>query len=158
MIKLVKAFDGKSKAIQFKIADDFNNKVIDESLNVFDLVQKYCADLASVGDGLSKKVNAAGVICYHCNKPGHTKPECLDRDKPAHPDAKHSSKGDTGDRQRSRSKVCNHCKKPGHSRDSCPHYLNMKEKEKKKPAGASPEGVAMQVADNSRAENSTGLT
>lgn len=158
MIKLMKAFDGKSKAIQFKIADDFNNKVIDESLNVFDLVQKYCADLASVGDGLSKKVNYGGVICYHCNKPGHTKPNCPDRDKPAHPDAKHSKPKDGKGNRNTRPKVCNHCKKSGHSKDSCPHYLNMKDKEKKKTAGAPSEGTVMQAVNNSQAENQTGLT
>lgn len=49
--KLMRAFDGKSKTIQFKIAEDFNQlDMNDPNINLYDMVQGYCADLAAVGD------------------------------------------------------------------------------------------------------------
>ena len=49
MSRVMKAFDGKSKTTQHKIAADINSRDIDH-LNFFDLIHGYCSDLASVGD------------------------------------------------------------------------------------------------------------
>ena len=49
MTRVMKAFDGKSKTTQHKIAQHLNNNDL-ESLSFFDLIHSYCSDLASVGD------------------------------------------------------------------------------------------------------------
>ena len=48
--RIMKSFDGKSKSLQYKIAQDINAKKNDEDNNIFDMIQGYCADVASVGD------------------------------------------------------------------------------------------------------------
>ena len=41
--QLMKAFDGKSKTVQFKIADDSNKMDLDDpNINLYGLVQGYC--------------------------------------------------------------------------------------------------------------------
>ena len=43
MCQLMKAFDGKSKTVQFKIADDSNKMDLDDpNINLYGLVQGYC--------------------------------------------------------------------------------------------------------------------
>ena len=86
MCNLMRAFDGKSKAIQFHIVEDFNNLLIDDNLNVHDLVQKYCSMWAIVGDGTSTVAVAQDqssppaadnvTICHHCGVEGHKRPDC----------------------------------------------------------------------------------
>ena len=47
----MKSFEGKSKAVQFKIAEDSNKMDVNSpEVNLYDMVQGYCADLATVGD------------------------------------------------------------------------------------------------------------
>ena len=78
----MKAFDGKSKTVQFKIADDRNKTDLDDpNINLYDLVQGYCADLAtymtlyiSVGDSKPHAVGA--VICTVCQSEIHDSTEC----------------------------------------------------------------------------------
>ena len=75
LMRVMRSFDGKSKTIQYKIADDINNKVVDENLNVFDLIQSYCSDMASMGDN---KLNVVkNVKCTLCKKTGHEKKDCF---------------------------------------------------------------------------------
>ena len=51
LTRLMKAFEGKSKTVQYKIADIINlGQTIDESLNLFDIIQSICSDIATVGD------------------------------------------------------------------------------------------------------------
>ena len=51
MARTVKSFEGKSKTVQYKIAEIFNSGVaIDETLNLYDIVQSVCTDIATVGD------------------------------------------------------------------------------------------------------------
>jgi hypothetical protein len=51
MVQLMKSFEGKSKTVQFKIAEDFNKMDVNSpEINLYDMVQGYCADLATVGD------------------------------------------------------------------------------------------------------------
>ena len=84
LCRLMRAFDGKSRNLQYKIAEDFNECQIEQA-NIYDLLQKYCSFLASVGDGTSRPVNTA--VCHHCNADGHRdkRPDCpklkVDKDK-----------------------------------------------------------------------------
>ena len=74
----MKVFDGKSKTVQFKIADDFNKMDVDDpDINLYDLVQGYCADLATVGDSKPHAVGA--VICTVCQSETHESAECPTR-------------------------------------------------------------------------------
>ena len=80
MCQLMKAFDGKSKTELFKIADDFNRIDVDDSnINLYDLVQGYCADLATVGDSKPHAVGA--VICTVCQSETHESAECPDSEE-----------------------------------------------------------------------------
>ena len=81
------SFEGKSKVTQHKIARDINNnKDIENDLNVFDLIQGYCADLTAVGDSpsgvdavtddLDNPVGTVQDKCTFCGAPGHSESEC----------------------------------------------------------------------------------
>ena len=60
--QLMKAFAGKSKTVQFKIAEDFNRLNLDDpNTNLYDLVPGYCSDIATVGD--SKPHIVTVVVC-----------------------------------------------------------------------------------------------
>ena len=88
--KLMRAFDGKSKTIQHKIAEDFGTMDI-EKVNMYDMVQNYCAQLAAVGDSKVHPIhavgtarppripsrNGAGKYCAFCKKKdSHDESEC----------------------------------------------------------------------------------
>ena len=133
MCALMRAFNGKSKTIQFHIAEDFNNLLIDDNLNVHDLVQKYCSMLATVGDGTSTVAIAEAqpiaeaetptIICHHCGVEGHKRPDC--------PKFKQEKKNSFKKKQNDATKrlggdssvICHHCNKPGHIRPNCPELL-----------------------------------
>lgn len=49
--RIVKSFEGKSKTIQYKVVEIINSGVdIDETLNLYDIIQSICYDIATVGD------------------------------------------------------------------------------------------------------------
>ena len=54
---ILKSLKGKSKTIQYRIADDINNNEITDATNVFDMLQNYCTSMASVGDGVANQTN-----------------------------------------------------------------------------------------------------
>ena len=112
MCKLMKAFDGKSKTIQYRIAADFNEKTIDASLNVYDLVQKYCSELASVGDGSQKPVHM--IECHHCKGP-HKKTDCPDLKKKGK-----IAKKKKENEGKKKTVTCCHCGEKGHIKPKCP--------------------------------------
>ena len=113
----MRAFDGKSKTIQFQIAADFNTLTIDESLNVHDLVQKYCSELASVGDGTGNPVH---LVCHHCDLEGHMKSDCPSLKKESKNVDKRRSNDDAKKARDQRPIICHHCGVPGHKRPNCP--------------------------------------
>jgi hypothetical protein len=39
--RMMRAFDGKNKSIQYKIANDMNSMVIDKDSNIYDMIQSY---------------------------------------------------------------------------------------------------------------------
>ena len=75
MSQLMKTFEGKSKAVQFKIAEDFNKMDVNSpEVNLYDMVQGYCSDLATVGDS---KPHMVGVVtCTVCQSNAHESAEC----------------------------------------------------------------------------------
>jgi hypothetical protein len=94
--KIMKSFEGKSKTIQYQIAHDINTKDIDDNLNLYDLIQGYCAQIATVGDmqvsvGAVENTTAdetrrpkqtgaqqerTTYRCQYCDKKGHTVANC----------------------------------------------------------------------------------
>jgi len=107
--KVVKSFEGRSKTIQFRIADDINNTTDTGKLNIFDMIQSCCADVAAVGDGKSKPTRQISEVpkCSHCGKKGHTAKECFQ----LHPEKKGNNRSR---RHGKESKGDEPCKRPGH--------------------------------------------
>ena len=107
MSRVMKAFDGKSKTTQHKIAADIDSRDIDH-LNFFDLIHGYCSDLASVGDTrqpvnhvdlADDRVVAIKIICGFCQAPGHKEADCR--------------------RKKNKDKKCNYCGKQYHDEPQC---------------------------------------
>ena len=112
--KIMHAFDGKTKSIQYKIASDINSQVVDDSLNVYDLIQGYCADIAAVGDGRQSGVNAlqqdsSTPGCGYCKVRGHKEDECRRKKS----DAQNGSASPPSRSARSKEK-CDYCHRHGH--------------------------------------------
>ena len=79
------------------------------------MLQQYCSDIASVGDGNphKAKVNTTKVKeCDHCGKPGHTEKDCWKKHPEKAPDAEKGKK--------QRRPFCRKCKKKGHKTEDCP--------------------------------------
>ncbi len=123
--KIMKSFEGKSKTIQYQIAHDINTKDIDDNLNLYDLIQGYCAQIATVGDmqvsvgaventtaDETRRPKPTGAQperpnnrCPYCEKKGHTLANCW---------AKQIDAGETTSAPK-----CGHCGKLGHNEDKC---------------------------------------
>jgi hypothetical protein len=141
--KLMRSFDGKSKTIQFKIAADYN--ALDPALrttggvNFYDLVQRYCGELAAVGDSNKGKAFFAGS-CEHCGS-DHMIADCpkLKEAQRIEVKARQNRAAKTG--KKANITICDHCSKVGHTPDRCwvlhPELANQNkkpQKEKEKPA------------------------
>ena len=77
LTRLMKAFEGKSKTVQYKIAEIINSgEEIDETLNLFDIIQSLCSNIATVGD-VKNTVNSVmdDVKCDFCGYK-HRTDEC----------------------------------------------------------------------------------
>jgi len=135
---LIKSLDGKSKFVQHSIVNDINSAEDLSEIEIFDLVQRYASDLASV-DGIKKstnhvddgeKVNAlADMACHNCGIKGHLKKDCTKppKDKVNEPSAFRFK--------------CTKCNKKGHKRKDCP------EKDKPDVSGDSKSKEAYSSAD-----------
>ena len=115
--RLMEAFKGKSKTIQYKIAEDFNNIEEGQAVNLYDIVQKYCSELAAVGDGSVTSVN----ICTECNSPHHEVEDCPKR-KQQQRDAENRDKHRKAIRKK-KDKICDFCGKEGHIKKYCHSYF-----------------------------------
>ena len=127
-----KSFFGSLKTIQYRIANDINNKGIDDDFNIFDLVQQYATEIASVGD-LKTFVGATIGPCTFCGHGGHTEDQCCKRNAVQGKGDRGGRSGGYGGKGVNSSKICHRCHQKGHisrSRD-CP-----------KRTGAAPEGAA----------------
>ena len=79
LCRLMKAFEGRSKTVQFKIAEDFNRLDLDDpNINLYELVQGYFADLATVGDAKSH-VHCVGMVSADCKSEAHMADDCPKR-------------------------------------------------------------------------------
>jgi hypothetical protein len=116
MCVLMRAFDGKSKTIQYKIAEDFNTLDMDSpDFNFYDLVQKYCADLSAVGDGKgAHRVN----LCTQCSG-NHQLSDC--------PHLKQAQRNEVKRIENENKKTggkppvtCHSCGEVGHYSNACP--------------------------------------
>ena len=119
LAKIMKSFEGKSKTIQYQIAHDINTKEIDDNLNLFDLIQGYCSQIACVGDmqvtvntvdnNSTPHGNQRGTrlndACNYCGKKGHAESDCW---------AKQTANG-TGDGP----PTCGYCNRKGHIAEHC---------------------------------------
>lgn len=156
MCRLMKAFEGRSKTVQFKIAEDFNRLDLDDpNINLYDLVQNYCADLATVGD--SKPHRVAAVVCSDCHNEGHEAEDCPKRKQRETNEANRLKnlklKADRATRQNKAhaNLTCHTCGKVGHISPNCP--------EKKKsvnlahsPPSSSTEGAPIARLDEAQAQ------
>ena len=120
------AFDGKTKSIQYKIASDINSQVVDDSLNVYDLIQGYCADIAAVGDGRQSGVNAlqqdsSTPGCGYCKVRGHKEDDCRRKQSDAQNGSTSPPPPSSSDPSRSaRFKgKCDYCHRHGHKEADC---------------------------------------
>ena len=130
MCKLMKSFEGKSKTIQFKIADDFN-KLDSDEINFYDLVQGYCADLSSVGEGKPHRV--AAVQCTNCKSDSHSVEDCPKR-KARELNEANRKKNELIKEERAKKALarrdhsqltCHECGKKGHIRPNCPELVGL---------------------------------
>ena len=90
LTRIMKSFNGKLKTIQYRIAEDINQRVIDDNTNIYDMVKKYAVEIASVGDTKTNvnmasdegsaaentKANTTGATCTYCGKRNHTAAQC----------------------------------------------------------------------------------
>lgn len=80
---LLHAFDGKCKILQYRISEDLNRMNVDERTPIYDMVQSYCSDLASVGDSRQSRVHMAHSpsqdTCRRCGRTGHREKQCFAR-------------------------------------------------------------------------------
>ena len=84
---------------------------------MYDLVQKYCSELASVGDGTGNPVH---LVCHHCDLEGHMKSDCPSLKKESKNADKRRSNDDAKKTRDQRPIICHHCGVPGHKRPNCP--------------------------------------
>ena len=56
--RVMKSFSGKLKAIQYRIVEDINSRVVTDETNVFDMMQTYAVEIASAGDSRQAGVNS----------------------------------------------------------------------------------------------------
>lgn len=120
LCKLMAAFAGKSKTVQFKIAEDFNKIDLDSpDLNLYDLIQRYCSELAAV-DGVdphgNHRVNHAATVllCTHCKGKKHGLSNC--------PRLSRASRKRIKDKLKAGENfvICYECNEEGHVREDCP--------------------------------------
>ena len=127
--RIMKSFNGKLKTIQYRIAEDINSRVITDNTNVFDMMQQYAVEIASVGDTTLNGVNAVGEeqqaqipLCRYCGKSRHLETDCRTKkyDQQNGTDNRAGKAGDSGKEARVEKRTCHGCGQKGHLRRDCP--------------------------------------
>ena len=112
LTRILKSFNGKLTTIQYRIAEDINQRIIDKNTNIYDMLQKYSVEIASVGSSKTS-VNMAreeypktpGIECTYCHKMNHTAEQCYKKKRDEVP--LHTAQ------------TCSKCKRKGHLRAQC---------------------------------------
>ena len=128
---LIKPLNGKNKVVQHEIVKDINNHLFDGALSIYDLIQKYASEMASVDgvrnkqlvnhvvldddeDGIDATVNSIkDVACHACKKRGHHARDCPQ----THTDTPTTSTGEGGGKFPFK---CGRCRQSGHKSKDCP--------------------------------------
>ena len=112
---IMKSLNGRSKTIQYRIADDINTKEIGDRTNIYDMLQDYASAMATVGDGNSKPTN---MINKSNNKTGN-KHFDKSANKAGDKDKNHDSKGKHKKKGPKNGKHCDYCGWDGHDISEC---------------------------------------
>lgn len=118
LICVMDSLGGKSKTMQYKVAEDINKMEINDSTNVYDMIQNYAAAIASVGDAKPKPVNSAKAGKDFKKK---------EKQQAEQEESDSSSSDDGSDEFQG---YCNHCHKWGHKWVDCPARRRGKSKKK----------------------------
>ena len=109
MSRIMKSFKGSAKAVQMEIAKDLDeNKV--KQLNIYDMIQKYCSRLHTIGDGKPKEQFYTG------QEEGKGKGKGRQKGKGK---AKGRGKGGKGGRDNHKNEECARCGNAGHKTKDC---------------------------------------
>ena len=118
LTRILKSFNGKLTTIQYRIAEDINQRIIDDNTNIYDMVQKYAVEIASVGASktnvnMAREENSdtSGMECTYCHKKNHSVDKCYKRKK-----AEGKPEVET--------RTCHECGQKGHIRPDCPNKSN----------------------------------
>ena len=105
--RIMMSLEGKSKTVQYRIAEDMNHLALVESINIYDLIQIYALKMCSVGESTTKPMMAIqDYLCFNCGEKGHHANTCMKPKK-------------SGDKPNISSKKCTFCKWKGHTVDEC---------------------------------------
>ena len=136
---VMKSLAGKSKTIQYKVADDINNNTITDATNVFDMIQGYSAAMASVG---VDKVHSANYTA---------------EEKAAYKKKKEESekkKRIAEEKEKKKKLKCTFCGKMGHLAEHCfRNPQSPKYKGSPKAATAQAETTNVQQTSNTSTDN-----
>jgi hypothetical protein len=56
LMRIMASFDGKNKTIQHQIARDINERGDEDDVNIYDMIQGYCSEIASAHRGWKSKI------------------------------------------------------------------------------------------------------
>ena len=121
LTRLMKAFDGKSRSVQYKIASIVNSGIdIDDTFNIYDNIQSICSDMATVGD---VKANVISVLedlqCDLCGYKDKTEDYRKLKQAKAQVASGELAKLPAAKAPKSFKGSCNNCGKPGHIAKEC---------------------------------------
>ena len=85
LFTFMKAFQGKNSHVQYRIGEDINNGLIDETTNIDDFVAKHCGLVSTVDVMGPSKVQMVRPSCTICGRDNHEAKDCRDEAAKARP-------------------------------------------------------------------------